>query len=172
MFYPGASFDGQPVQLFAGAHAAHVFVYADSGITHDALLAELDTPGTRFAGYQIIGRRSMSARDHPQLDALFAAPGALAPGCAPFAELVLLERRAGLGDEHGAKRFALLYVCANALAVAEAFWVRGRFGAPWCVVLQDHGLGGSWCPFGEGGPLTPILARQASMLLVAKNTVA
>lgn len=170
VFYPGAGFDGQPVQLFARSNAAHTFLYADSGITHSALLAEINTRATRFAGYKIIGQRSLKASDDPQLNALFAAPGHLAPDCAPFAEVVVLERNAGLAEEHGAKRFALLYVCADALTVAKAFWVRGKFGAPWSVVLQDHGFGGNSGSFGEGGALTPILAHRTSVLLVAENT--
>ena len=72
----------------------------------------------------------------------------------PFAWLVCLRREADCDDAHGPKRLAVLFVGGDGFATFDALYCQGD-GAPppYLVVAKDHGFGGNWDAFGEGGLL-------------------
>ncbi len=53
VFYPGAGFDGQPVKLFNSAGVSTSFVYADSGLSRQEILDELNDSIRGFRGYAV-----------------------------------------------------------------------------------------------------------------------
>jgi hypothetical protein len=185
VYYPGSGTDGHPVQLFGSTHCAHCFVYADYDVTQDALEKQLADPRLGFRGYHSLGRVQLSERDlvpngwiaHVQLDEVPPDPYRFAAVAArPFGFLEVLERDQGRDDNHGARRIAILFLGADGIATYDALFCQGNgVPPPFTVVLQDHGFGGNYNRFGQGGLLERI-ARRCNVfpqwLLVAENTQA
>ena len=178
VFYPGSGTDGQPVEFFGSRHAAHCFVYADYGITREHVLQELGETGHPFAGYVSAGRRELREHDltpHgwvPNIKPEAAPQGQLAP-VRPYAFIEILERRSGFDDAHGPHRLAILILCADGVAAYDSLFCQPKATAPFAVVLQDHGFGGNWTRFGQGGSLEHLASRTERLphfLLVAVNT--
>jgi hypothetical protein len=182
VFYPGAGFDGHPVKLFASAHAAHVFVYVDYGITKDEILSQLDEnhPG-HFRGYKVVGILDLAeddltphgwrARVHP--DRAGHQTFASKP---PFGFLAIFERDESYGDSHGPQRFALLFLGADGIATYDALFCQpDSVSPPYGVLLQDHGFGGNYDRFGRGGLLEELATKTRvfpEWLLVGEGTEA
>lgn len=180
VFYPGSGTDGQPVQFFGSRHAAHCFVYADYGITRDHVLQELGETGHPFAGYMSAGRWELREHDLtpngwvPSIKPEAAPQGPLAP-VRPYAFVEILERRPDFNDVHGPQRLAILILCADGVAAYDSLFCQAKATAPFAVVLQDHGWGGNWTKFGQGGSLEQLASRTERLpkfLLVAANTEA
>jgi hypothetical protein len=178
VFYPGSGTDGQPVQFFGLRHAAHCFVYADYGITRDHVQKELGADGHPFAGYKSAGHEELLEHDLtpngwlPHINPKAAPPGPVAP-VLPYAFVEILERRPGFDDAHGPQRLAILFLCADGVAAYDSLFCQVNATAPYAVVLQDHGWGGNWTTFGEGGHLEKLASstgRLPQFLLVAANT--
>ncbi|HHQ40677.1 MAG TPA: hypothetical protein ENK20_00085, partial [Chromatiales bacterium] len=150
VFYPGSGLDGHSVELFGSAHACHCFVQVDYSVTRERLHEELQSPG--FRGYRVAAVVGLSAGDlvpggwtphllpdeHREVDYRHTDPGKA------FADLVLLERLAGYGDDHGARRLAVLFLYADAVAAYDALYCQAARGGrpPFAILLQDHGLDG------------------------------
>ena len=56
LYYPAASFDGDPVKRLTGKF--HSYIYVDYGHTREQLATALSQPG--FRGYEILGRREVT----------------------------------------------------------------------------------------------------------------
>jgi hypothetical protein len=179
VFYPGAGTDGQPVAFFGSRHAAHCFVLADYGLPKDQVVRELAAQGHPFTGYTTIGRKELSEHDltpngwRPTISPARATRPAPVTPYEAYAFLEILERQNGFDDSHGPRRLAILFLGGDGVASYDALFCQPGARAPFAVVLQDHGLGGNWTKFGEGGCLEQ-LARKADrlppILLVADNT--
>jgi hypothetical protein len=79
---------------------------------------------------------------------------------APYAFLEILERNADMDDGHGARRLAIIFLCADGIASYDAlFCQRHSKAPPFAVLLQDHGFGGNWDKFGGGGLLEGIASQ-------------
>jgi len=183
VYYPGSGTDGHPVKLFGSTHSAHCFVYADYHLTQDELETELSHPRHAFRGYHTFARLQLQESDFvaknwthhvdtgdvSQNNYWFATVAT-----APFGFLEILERDYYLEDTHGAHRLAILFLGADGIAAYDALFCQKDSGpAPFAVVLQDHGFGGNYDSFGQGGLLERI-ARRCNIiprwLLVAANT--
>jgi hypothetical protein len=178
VYYPGSGTDGHPVKLFGSTHSAHCFVYADYGKPKFAVEAELEHPMHRFQGYHTLSRLPLAAND--------LTPGGWAPNfggleadrcfadVAPFAFVELLERDQDRDEGHGARRLAILFLGADGIAAYDAlFCQQNGPSRPFAILLQDHGFGGNYGPFGRGGLLEGIARRCHAVpqwLLVAENT--
>jgi hypothetical protein len=178
VFYPGSGTDGQPVQFFGSRHAAHCFLYADYGITREYVQQELGANGHPFVGYVSIGRKELLEHDLiknvwvPSIKPGAAPQGPLAPMRA-YAFVEILQRQPGFDDAHGPRRLAMLFLCADGVAAYDALFCQPKARAPYTVVLQDHGWGGNWTKFGQGGALEQLASRTErlpQLLLVAANT--
>lgn len=175
VYYPGSGFDGDPVAAFNASRAAHCFVYVDYLTGREALLEELRERG--FRGY-----RSIKTIDLQEADFRIGAwtrhirePVEYHfPPVPPYGFLEIFERLPSRGEDHGAQRFAVLFLAADAHAAYDAMFCQRRSPPPpFCIVLQDHSFGGGYSPFGRGGVMANIAretARFPQLLLVAEDT--
>jgi len=181
VYYPGSGTDGHPVKLFGSSQSAHCFVYADYGITQDAVEAELRDPDHGFHGYHSLARLHLAeANLTPNGWVPHVPPGYMAPrgqghvGADPYGFLEVLERDQELDDNHGARRLAILFLGADGIATYDALFCQGHgTPPPFAVVVQDHGFGGNYDRFGEGGLLAHIVRECDAVppwLLVGEDT--
>ncbi len=177
VFYPGSGKDGHPVQLFGSTHSVHCFVYADYGVPRESLENALQDHG--FRGYTTLARIELSEHSltpngwasHASDTVRRTAQGN--GSIAPFGFFEVLERVHGLEDSHGADRLAVLFLGADGIATYDALFCQNAAIRPFAVVLQDHGFGGNYDRFGQGGQMEDIANRcnvRPDFLLVAENT--
>ena len=75
-----------------------------------------------------------------------------------FGFLKIYERDESLGDEHGAERFAVLFLGGDAIAIYDAIF--GNTNAvPFACVLGNYGFDGSYAGFCGGGLLETSATR-------------
>ena len=186
VYYPGSGVDGQPVKLCCLAHAAHAFVYVDYMFQRQEIEEIIDglNPNERdFRGYQVEYREEVSETDlrpdgwtpHIERSELPHNPyGFVSNSFVPFALFVVLRREAKFNENHGPKRFAILFIGGDGHATFDALYCQSdNTPTPYLVVIQDHGFGGNYNKFGRGG----ILSRIADICnvipawqLVARNS--
>ena len=150
VYYPGAWIDGSPIRLFNTSHAAHVFVYVDYGYDKEKIDAELSDDA--FLGYHLYHRQDVSQKEllpyapryHATAEEMrFAISGydmSIEKKDA-FAVLKIYERNEDFGDEHGAFRFAILYIGADANATYDALFGNTDCSPYACVVCANMGSG-------------------------------
>lgn len=183
VFYPGSGTDGHPVELFASAHCAHCFIYADYGMDRTEIERQLAHPTRAFRGYTTLERISLREQDlvpfgwRPSVtpDECQMKSGAFqGPRTCGWGFLEVLERCSDLDEEHGPVRLAILFLGADGIATYDAlFCQRKSTFPPFAVLLQDHGSGGNYMSFGAGGLLERLIQQAAVFprwLLVAQNT--
>ena len=179
--YPGSGDDGQPAKLCALSHAAHSFIYVDQAVDRDILLKRVNDRGNGFRGYAIAHQESVSrdvlrpsgwtshvsedeARDSARFRNGFVEP---------FGWFVALDRQGG-GEDHGPRRLAILFIGGDGIASYDALYCQGDgTPAPFLAVIQDHGFGGNYSRFGQGGLLELIAGRtdvRPNFLLVGENS--
>jgi hypothetical protein len=166
VFYPGSGSDGGPIAAFNTAHAAHCYIYVDYMKERADLIDELRRDG--FRGYATFARIELRETDlgagdwNPHLNA--DEVRMLFRPVAPYGFIHIFQRNLGLAEEHGAERFAVLFLAADGIATYDAlFCQKNSAPVPFCIVLQDHGFGGNYDRFGRGG-LMERIARQANRL--------
>ena len=67
-------------------------------------------------------------------------------------------------NEHGAKRFSLLYLCAEAVTTYQALYVSNNCSALGIAIIVDgNGFGGNWTQYGDRDRLlaTTVLNNSA-----------
>jgi len=185
VLYPGSRTDGHPVKLFGSTHSAHCFVYADYGVSQTFIEAALGHERCAFIGYKKLARIQLKQADitpsgwishilPTDRQNVRNRPYFFAAGKAPFGFLEILEREPSFTDDHGAFRLAILFLGADGTATFDALFCQPeRVSAPYALVLQDHGFGGNYSDFGEGGLLENIALRRQVFprwLLVAQTT--
>ena len=148
--YPGAGSDGHAIKIFNRSHSAHCFVYIDQDYRAEQICEELtagpnETSTLFIRGYHVIFQHDYSQEVQP------------VDGCSAF-HLCVYERKADYGDDHGAKRIALLLVGAEAHATYQRLYGRAfADNPPFGVLLQDHGFGGNCSGYTFGGPRSPMV---------------
>lgn len=185
VFYPGSGDDGDAVKIFGSSHSAHCFVYSDYGINAETIKATLDSLHRNFYGYKSLVRQDLKESDiSPTGWKMHASPEQIEKWRQHFQEslngrahsygfLEILERDAGLNDTHGPQRLAILFLGADGHAAYDALFCQPSQNAPFAVLLQDHGFGGNYSKFGNGGFMNSIANaanRFPELLLVASNT--
>ena len=168
VYYPGSALEGSPIHVFNSAHAAHVYLYVDYGFSKEEIerLMSENVP----AGYHIYDEPEVTERDllphAPQyhltaeesenVRELYKA--ANVPTQNSFGFLKIYERDESLGDEHGAERFAVLFLGGDAIAIYDAIF--GNTNAmPFACILGNYGFDGSYADFCGGGLLETIAKR-------------
>ncbi|WP_299949307.1 hypothetical protein [Hyphomonas sp. BRH_c22] len=166
VFYPGSGTDGSPVSLFNRAHAAHCFIYCDSGLSlHELRKVLRDEP---FRNYEAVSEILLSEGDLTAAGCSTpTGPGYLMfTPVTPYAMLVLFGRKPHKDNVHGADVFAVLFLGWDGFDAFETLYARRDESVPpFCVVLQDHGFGGnsSGKKFGGGGRLEGYAIASGSL---------
>ena len=93
---------------------------------------------------------------------------------APYGFIEIFGRTRDYDDSHGAARFAVLFLAADGHATYDALFCQGNgLAPPQYMVLQDHGFGGNYSPFGARG-LTHRIAKACGafpeFMLKAEST--
>lgn len=152
VYYPCSEFDGKPVASLAGNFLS--FVYVDYGYTEEQLIEALNGKG--FLGYALIAHRPVEPTELapegwavPPFESADGNPGQhldwIKP---PFCKWLIFERLKEYGDEHGPKKFSLLFLCADAVAAYNAMYNGNHlFPAVVAVIRPGHGFGMNWTDF-------------------------
>lgn len=181
LYYPGSGYDDQPLAVFAGAHAAHCFVYVDYGIKKSELEHDLIGASNFLRGYRVIGRLPLKNSDLVRRGCVqhFSLQDARSTEFSqgfvrPYVFLVLFERLNESNNLFGPQRIAIMFIAADGIATYDALFCQGAYVPPYAIVIQDHGFGGNYDSFGQGGLLEK-LARECDAMpelaLVSDNTV-
>ncbi|MCQ2562584.1 MAG: hypothetical protein MJ158_03160, partial [Alphaproteobacteria bacterium] len=168
VYYPGCGSDGQPVKTCCQSSCAHVFLYVDCGfcrqreeIEHDLINTEIGKYNSRFKGYHIIDKIEIFEHDltphgwHPHVSAPNNNIGNNLKIVRPFAFMCIFERDTDFTEEHGTKRFSVIFLFADGIATYDAIFGNNNAKAPFIVVLQDHGFD----TFGQGGLMEKIAQK-------------
>lgn len=162
-YYPGCGNDGHLMKVCNRAHCVHSYIYVDYGIDREGMLSQV-TGGDGIRGYKPIG-----IIDWKESDLLpngqFPLNVEFTPRCAPdtfghekpYCCTVILQREEGFGEDWGAERFAVTFLCADGIATYYQLFCRQYKKAPWIFLLQDHGFGCNYDSFGKGGMLDRIM---------------
>jgi hypothetical protein len=165
VYYPGAGLDGQPVRLFNQTHSAHCFMYVDYLVKRNDLEENLVKQG--FTGYDVADVYEYSAMElaprgwQPHVD---PEKKTFSKACLEnfFCALYIMRRKDGYGDEHGAETFAFMYLKADAIATYDALFANRNFDPPFCMLIEDYGLGGQYAYF-DGGYLLEEVAFKSEV---------
>lgn len=184
VYYPGSGSDGHAVKLFGSTHSAHCFVYVDYQTTECQIKEQLDghSDGYHgpFKGYHCLERLSLTEADWFPMGWARHAQGLNSVGYSadfkPFAFLEVLERDDNYGDDHGATRLAILFIGADGITTFDTLFCQGKdVLPPYAMLIQDHGFGGNYDRFGQGGLLEGIADQckvHPDFLLMAENAAA
>lgn len=182
VFYPGAYVDGHAIKLFGSSHAAHCFVYCDYLYEQDGITSILDGRADGYCspilGYHTLARLPLTPHDLApngwKMHVDIAAHHIHRPSIRPYAFLEILERDPERDDNHGAHRLAILFLGSDGHATYDALFCQNNGHLPpFCLFLQDHGFGGNYSDFGNGGLMHQIATETGvfpDWQLVANNT--
>lgn len=160
LFYPCSGFDGSPIRHWP--MGVNSFVYVDMGTDQIALTRETRKKKV-FNGYKIIVERQLKMSELVPSGFMPKAPDSInqkqyqdavkmsgANVTNTFATWFVLERYENKNDEHGPKRFSLLYLRAEGLATYQALYVANNV-LPKIVanIRPGEGFGGNFNNFSE-----------------------
>jgi hypothetical protein len=169
VYNPGAGMEGSPIYVFNSAHAAHVFVYVDYGVTKATVDQELSDEA--FRGYHLHHQQEVSEKElaprsftyHLTAEELREAREqsayVLIPEPNGFGILKIYERDENLGEEHGAWRFAVLYLGADAIAAYDVLFGNTSC-TPYASVVDSYSFGNAYAPFTVDSILEKIAVRS------------
>ena len=201
VLYPGSGMDGHPLAIFNASHSAHCFFFVDQEYTAPN---PIDKLGKSPRGYETIFEKHYSAEElkndstnqlpkdklkllkteptcnGPRVYGDTTAPEMQAAADSKTAvRLLVYERSPGLGEDHGATRFAVFCLGMEARTAYEWFYgTMFRLSLPFAILLQDHGFGGDFATnrdngFGDPEGVLYDAARGSGLpefLIVAENT--
>jgi hypothetical protein len=164
LYYPGAGYDGKPVKWFAGN--VYSFIYSDYGVSRESVLSQLNPPSEdNFLGYEILAYRDLSERElipngwhqlSPDFNENQSSNHWRDIFQKPYALWIIFERSSQYFDDHGPKRFSLLYICCDGAAGYQALYNSNQL-KPKILFLINHGFGCNWTDFENP---SKILARS------------
>jgi len=163
VYYPGAFLDGQPVKLFNSTNSAHCFMYVDYSTSILELKQEINTRG--FKGYEVMDSFEYSEKElipNGWKPHIFPEITAFDDYCRKdtFCIMYILKRTEEYGNDFGAEKFAFLYLKADAIATYDALFGNKNFPAPFCLLIEDYGLGGCYARFDKDGLLENVAVKS------------
>lgn len=184
VIYPGSGSDGHAFRTFGASHAAHCFIHPDYRVSRETLLGWLEPESPdRLKGYQTAAHVDLTLQDltpygwsppeflsvsemrriaeHERSFMKETRHGQLVD-VKPYGLFVVFDRETHLDDDHGPARLAALFLAANAQITYHALFCQRGASAPFGMILQDHGFGGNYDPFGTGGLLHKIAVHARS----------
>ena len=165
VYYPACGIDGGPIKHFAKYFPS--FVYTDYGYERAAVLQNLD----EFIGYKVAFVRDVTIDELgvDDLDLLRANPPNnphtfQLPETSWFCCWAVFERKDDYGDEHGPRRFSLLYSNSDGIAFFKSvYWKQDVAPAMIAIIQPGTGFGGNWTNFeDENGPLASAVLGNPS----------
>ena len=154
-YYPSCGFDGGIVRdcNTIGRELKIVsFIYCDYATGEQAFREEHNT----FLGYSILGSRSVKHSEltpngwFPQFPRNFNLQyyQRYKDTWQPFINWTVYERNENRGDEHGPKRFSLLYLGGEGVATYQAlFWSNKTWPKALAIIQPGTGFGLNWTDF-------------------------
>jgi hypothetical protein len=154
-YYPSCGFDGGLVRdcNTTGRELKIVsFIYCDYATGEQAFRGEQNT----FLGYQILGSRSVKHSELtpsgwlPQFPPNFNLQeyNRFKDTWKPFINWTVYERDENRGDEHGPKRFSLLYLGGEGVATYQAlYWSNRTFAKALAIIQPGTSFGLNWTDF-------------------------
>ena len=165
-YYPGSGYDGMLIEICNRSQTIHSFLYVDYLLAKQDLIKHLAKPDS-ISGYHSIGRIEWQEKDiipngqHdinlskcPHKNTLIFRPEK------PYCFTEILERDSDKDDYWGSRRFAITFLCADAIATYHQLFFGEYKKAPWLVLLQDHAFGCNYDKFGRGGLLDEIIKNS------------
>ncbi len=162
LYYPSCGIDGGVIKdcnTLGRTFEINSFVYSDYTTGAEAFNTEQNT----FLGYHILGSRSVKMHElipngwkkeyppHINLDDYLRYKDRWKV----FSIWTVYERDDNRGDEHGPKRFSLLYIGGEGVATYQAlYWSNKTKPKALAIVQPGTGFGLNWTDFrSENGPL-------------------
>ena len=154
LYYPSSGFDGDPVRHLSGNILS--FIYVDYGFGQDEFESVLRDQG--FRGYEVLAKREVTEQEltpHGWRPTLPRSPDGMPPSAhdqkqTPFCSWVVMQRQAGISQDHGPDRLSLLYLCADGVAAYQALYAANRAAPKAIAIIQPgHGFGGNWTDFSD-----------------------
>ena len=157
VYYPASAFDGGVIRdcnVNRKEWNVLSFVYVDYKETPRSL-SETDMP----RGYHLLGMRQLKEEElvpngwKPQLPPNFDMQRYQQTvnhfaNKHPFATWMVFERLPEFGEEHGPKRFSLLFLCADGVATYQAlYWTHGICPRAIAIIQPGTGFGFNWTDF-------------------------
>ena len=165
-YYPGSGFDGSLLKIGNKSHSVHSFLYVDYGLRRKELEDHLKEKNC-IRGYHQIGQIEWTEVDllpngqYPidvRRRPLHSDPNTFVIDEKPYCFSVIMERNEER-DDIGARHFVVTFLFADGIATYYQLFAREYSKAPWLFCLQDHGFGGNYDRFGQGGILDAIIRR-------------
>jgi len=151
LYYPSCEFDGGVVKYYS--KEIQSFIYCDYATGEEALMRELDS----FRGYHLLGNRSLSMEELvpsgwqvilPPTRDLRRYFRAINHFKKPFAHWAVYERAEDFGEDHGPKRFSLIYVGGEGVATYQAlYWSNKKTPKALAIIQPGTGFGNNWTDF-------------------------
>lgn len=168
VYYPASCFDGEPIRTFNKSHSAHFYIYVDYGYKKERVDGELSD--NAFSGYHIYHQQEVtekeisppSIRFHINREEMQYAIDGYDMSINQkegFAILKIYERNEDLGDEHGAFRFAILYIGGDANATYDVLFGNTHRTPFACIVCNNMGSG---CTCFTKGSLLELIAEKTN----------
>ena len=166
-YYPGCGDDGHLIRVFNQSGAAHCFLMVDYGVSKEKLDLTLKEEG--FVGYSIIhdeylNQDALMKSWTPHFTLKPSQIEWIAKWCKdePYARFIVYERESDFGLDHGAERFAVVFMYADGIATYDALFCQADSPkAPYCILIHDHGWGGNYDRFGKGGLMEQLHLKHA-----------
>ena len=170
-YYPACDIDGGVVK-YCNEHFDEMgicsYVYVDYTTGKDRLEEHLDG----FRGYHLLATRRLTPKDIGADKPLQMLDG-ISPqdylrwrnDWKPFARWAVFERDFGFGEEHGPKRFSLLYLGAEGAAAYSGLYLANSITPKAMAIIQPGtGFGFNWTDFREPeAPLAKTVRMGATM---------
>lgn len=178
VYYPNAGTDGQPLRLFSSAHAAHSFIYVDSGVKR-ADIAKFLAGGELLKGYKTLfaieaGEKEFFPNGWQDLRETYSDIDLFVAPEFQWGLWGVLEREAQYDNTLGPKRLLFCYLCCDGVSAFASLWYKingKRRTFPYAVIVEDSGFGSGWAVFGsEKSQLFKLATRHDALpdwLLVA-----
>ena len=165
VYYPASGLDGGVIKYcntLGRDMGIRSFVYCDYN-TNEAELC--DNVANHFRGYTIFSHRSVSIGElgvkRLSMEPIDnrAKRIHLTPKTEPFCHWFIMERDAAFDDEHGPKRFSLLFLCCEGVTAYVQLYSQNEILPKALAIIQPGtGFGGNWTDFRDyDAPLSFVL---------------
>ena len=154
VYYPASGLDGGVIKYcntLGKDMGICSFVYCDYDTNEEELC---DNVANHFRGYTIFAHRSVTVGElgvtHLSMDPIDdrAKRNPIMPKTDPFCHWFIMERDSAFGEEHGPKRFSLLFLCCEGVTAYVQLYCQNEMVPSVLAIIQPGtGFGGNWTDF-------------------------